>query len=71
MRKLICDVCGKEIDERDNYDEDGYSQYVTVELQNSRNYRGAYDICNECYEDILKYAKEKGGKEKDGKNSKI
>lgn len=59
MRKLVCDVCGKELDERDNYDEDGYSQYVTVELQNSRTYRGEYDICNECYEDILKYAKEK------------
>ncbi len=25
-------------------------------------YNAEYDLCNSCYEDILKYAKEKGGK---------
>lgn len=71
MRKLICDICGKELPEIAIMDDDGFStQYVIVEIQN-RNYRGAiYDICNECYEDILKYAKEKGG-ENHGKDSKI
>ena len=35
MRKLVCDLCGKELDERDCYDEDGYSQYVNVEKTES------------------------------------
>ena len=59
MKKLICDICGKELDIRDCYDEDGYSKYANVEIRNSRKYGAEYDICNECYEDILKYAKEK------------
>lgn len=63
MRKLVCDICGKELDVRDCYDEDGYSQYVNVEIRNSRTYGAEYDICNNCYEDILKYVKEKGGAE--------
>lgn len=73
MKKLVCDLCGKELDERDCYDEDGYSKYVNVEIRNSRQHQAEYDICNDCYEDILKYAKEKGDlisrealKEKDG-----
>lgn len=57
MKKLVCDVCGKEIDERNCYDEDGYSKYVNVEIRNSRKYGDEYDICNECYESILNYAK--------------
>ena len=61
MKKLICDLCGKELDVRDCYDEDGYSKYVNVEIRNSRKYGAEYDFCNECYEDILKYVKERGG----------
>lgn len=62
MKKLVCDLCEKELDVRDCYDEDGYSQYVNVEIRDSRKYGSEYDLCNNCYEDILKYAKEKGGK---------
>lgn len=65
MKKLVCDICGKELDERNCYDEDGYSQYVNVEIRNSRKYGAEYDICNGCYEDLLKYAKERGGAEND------
>ena len=61
MKKLVCDLCGKELDIRDCYDEDGYSQYVNVEIRNSRKHSAEYDLCNNCYEDILKYAREKGG----------
>lgn len=56
MKKLVCDLCGKETDVRDCYDEDGYSQYVNVEIRNSRKHQAEYDLCNNCYEDILKYA---------------
>lgn len=63
MKKLICDLCGKELDVRDCYDEDGYSKYVNVEIRNSRKHGAEYDLCNECYEDILKYVNGRGGKE--------
>lgn len=63
MKKLICDLCGKELDVRDCYDEDGYSKYVNVEIRNSRKYGAEYDLCNECCEDILKYVNGRGGKE--------
>lgn len=57
MRKLICDVCKKEIDENDNYDDDGYSQFVTVQTMDSRKYGNEeYQICNDCFEKIIKYA---------------
>lgn len=59
MKKLVCDLCGKELNIIDCYDEDGYSQYVNVVIQDSRTYGAEYDICNTCYEDILKYAKER------------
>ena len=62
MKKLVCDICGKELDIRDCYDEDGYSQYVNIEIRNSRKHSAEYDICNGCYEYILKYAKKKEGK---------
>jgi hypothetical protein len=55
MRKITCDICKKEINIRDCYDEDGYSQFVTVELKSSRKYRGTLDICNECVEKIVEH----------------
>ncbi len=55
MRKLICDICKKEIDSKENYDEDGYSKFVHVEIQNSRTYQDDLDICNECVEKILEH----------------
>ena len=56
MKKLVCDVCGYCIDMRDCYDEDGYSQFVTVQTLDSRQYGSEeYEICNGCYEKILKF----------------
>ena len=55
MTKLICDLCGNELDKKDNYDEDGYSQFVHVEVCDSRTYGGYYDICNDCYSKILAF----------------
>ena len=53
MRKLICDFCKKELDLKDNYDEDGYSKFVSVEVRNSRTYNGDLDICKEKIKKIL------------------
>lgn len=60
MRKLICDVCGKELDISENYDENGYSQFVNIEVRNSRTYGAEYDICNTCFEKSLKFLKTNG-----------
>lgn len=59
MKKLVCDLCGKELNVLDCYDEDGYSQYVNVEIRDSRKHGAEYDLCNNCYEDIFQYAKRK------------
>ena len=62
MRKIMCDICKKEIESCENYDEDGYSQFVLVQILNSRKYGSEeYDICNDCFEKILIFAR--GNKE--------
>lgn len=55
MKKLICDICKKELNVTDNYDENGYSKFVNVEIRNSRKYGGELDICNDCVEKIIEY----------------
>lgn len=52
-----CDICGKELTVVECYDEDGYSQFVNLDVRDSRLHGAEYDICNECYEKILKFAK--------------
>lgn len=57
MRKLVCDVCNREMDEKDNYDEEGYTQFVTVQTMDSRNFGNEeYNICNVCFRKILHFA---------------
>ena len=55
MKKVMCDRCKKEMSLFDCYDEDGYSQYVHIEVMDSRKYSGEYDLCNDCYTNILRY----------------
>lgn len=57
MRMTSCDCCGKTLNDTENYDVDGYSKMVNVEIRNSRTYGAEYDICNGCYEKILHFAK--------------
>ena len=61
MRKLICDACGKELSVCENYDENGYSQFVNIEIRDSRTYGAEYDICNTFFEKSLKFLKKKEG----------
>ena len=63
MRKRICDVCGKEIDARENFDENGYSQFVNIAVRDSRTYCAEYDICNTCFEKSLKFLKTNGAQQ--------
>ena len=57
MRKIACDICGKEMSIRDSYDEDGYSQFVTVQTLDNRIYGNEeYEICNQCFTKILDFA---------------
>ena len=58
MKKIVCDICGKELSMSENYDEDGYSQFVNVEVRNSRTYGGECDICNFCFNKILGFAQD-------------
>ena len=63
MKKIVCDICGKELSMSENYDENGYSQFVNVEIRNSRTYRGEPDICNSCFVKILGFAQDMRGEE--------
>lgn len=57
MKRLVCDICRKDIDLRDNYDENGYSEFVTVQTLDSREYGNEeYQICNDCFKQLLIYA---------------
>ena len=61
MKKIVCDICGKELSMAENYNENGYSQFVNVEFRNSRTYGGEWDICNSCLDKILGFAQNMRG----------
>lgn len=56
MRKIVCDVCNKEVNACDVYDEDGYSKFVTVQTLDNRIYGNEeYEVCNDCFVKIIHY----------------
>lgn len=56
MKNVVCDCCGNRVNIKDCYDEDGYSQFVNIEVRDSRKHSGEYDLCNTCYEMIKEFA---------------
>lgn len=57
MIKLICDICKKEVDQRDVCDEDGHATkdaMINIEVLTTycREYGGHYLICADCYNSI-------------------
>lgn len=63
MRRIICDICKLNIDAYENYDVDGYSQFVTVQTMDSRKYGNEeYQICNNCFEKILNFVADMRGR---------
>ena len=64
MKKIVCDICNKEINAYYNYDVDGYSKFVTVQTLDSRKYGNEeYQICNSCFEKILTFVADMRGEE--------
>lgn len=58
MRPIICDVCGKTMRREIAFDEDGHTTndgYVNIEIRETRDYGGEFDICINCYGKILGY----------------
>lgn len=67
MKKLYCDICGKElilvpITVRDIKECDYYTVY-----RNDRYGKYLLDLCDKCSINLLKLIKDQGGEEKDGK----
>ena len=55
MKKVICDICGREFDGNRCADENGYTKIAHVEVMDSRYFQGEYDICNNCFTDIRNF----------------
>ena len=60
MVKLVCDICKKEVDRKNTYDEDGHATkdaMVDIEILDTycRDYGGHYLICVDCYNNICDF----------------
>lgn len=60
MIKVVCDFCGKEVDDRDICDEDGHATenaMIRIETDgyHCRDYGDEYIICVDCYNKIKNF----------------
>ena len=73
MREVKCDICGKMISMAEAYDEFGHTTkngFVNIEFRDSREYRGEYDLCVDCIDKILIFAKSLKQQEVNGNEEK-